>query len=154
MVKLNLVGVDEESAMGFLVDVVCASLPIELSSMERKMLTGFLLLPYERYRHQRFSSHARKKVFKYLKEKYGWNFKYPNLNQKISTLVKKGILYRDEEHQVHLVRSLENLFGKYLKQSSKEEVFRIVVDLPKFRGDFIEKEDSSNIINLYMKKDD
>lgn len=136
MLKINLKGLSNEESMRFLVQLLSTTFPEPLSDMEVKLLAAFMVLPYDKYRHQRFSSHARKKVYKYIRSKYGWEFQYSNLNAKVNALYRKGLLYRDEENQLHLVRTLDNLFYKYIKES--KEVFELQILLPAFKDDFTE----------------
>ena len=103
-----------EDTLRFLVRLISITLPKPLTPKEEETLTEFLLLPYERFRYHRFSQFARRRVFKALKAKSMIAGRQV-LNFRINSLERKGILFRDEEGQLHIVPQLESMFRAYFK---------------------------------------
>lgn len=76
-----------------------------MSATEQKLLTYFLCLDYPKFKYQMFSTVARRKVRAMTRED-GWPVTDVNMNTKISSLIDKGYLYRDEDGIVHLASKL------------------------------------------------
>lgn len=67
-----------------------------LADTETRVLAEFLLLE-EKFKYNRFSKVAKRKVLERLEEKYDWKLSPINLNTKIYSLISKDFLARDED---------------------------------------------------------
>ena len=88
----------------------------KLSPTEILTLKTFMLLPIK-YKHQRFTSPARKIVLNSLAE-MGWKIKAVNLNAKVTSLLTKGYLFRDTDGLLAITPALEKLLTHW-QQNSK-----------------------------------
>jgi len=75
-----------------------------LSEAEIRLLAEFILLP-EKFSYQRFSKHAKDKVLTQCRE-HGWDITRVNLNNKLYSMIGKGILRRDDDSVIYIQTSV------------------------------------------------
>jgi hypothetical protein len=95
-----------------------------MAEMELQAFVYFLMLPFDKFKHQMFSTLARTKVLKAARDD-GWELNRINLNNKLYSLIQKGFLYRDEDNIVHLDKNLM----KALERIHKHKNININFDL-------------------------
>ena len=78
---------------------------------EKQLMIEFLCLPKE-YSYFMFSSQSKKYIKKEFEKRYNLVWTNQNLNNKIYSLIKKGLLFRDSEDQIQ--------FKPYISGSSKK----------------------------------
>lgn len=77
-----------------------------LTETEIQVLIEFILLP-EKFKYQKFSTLAKRKVRELLQTNFSWTLSKENLNNKIYSMIDKNILTRDEDGVIHLVNHLK-----------------------------------------------
>jgi len=78
------------------------------SPLEKKIMIEFLSLP-DKFKYFPFGSIPKKYVREKIKEELGVTWSNQNLNNKVYSLISKGILWRDEDSQVY--------FKPFIKQA-------------------------------------
>lgn len=108
-------GTKKENIYRFLEILDCMQLDEKkrMFPSERKLLTKFLLLPdkYERYR---FSTAGKRVIIDALEEKTGKRIRFQHINNKIYSLIDKGILWRDADSQIYLKKYLKRGLTEFL----------------------------------------
>lgn len=98
-----------------------------LTETEIQVLIEFILLP-EKFKYQRFSTLAKRKVRELLKNNFNWVLSKENLNNKIYAMIDKNILSRDEDGVIHLVKHLrvpiESLINAVTNKERYDIIFR------------------------------
>ena len=84
-----------------------------LTETELLLLKEILLLP-SRYKHHKLSPQARKLMREALSKK-GWVTSRTNFNNKVTSLVSKGYLFKDEDGFLTVSSSIEAIFEKWVK---------------------------------------
>ncbi len=79
-----------------------------ITQTEKDVLIGFFLLDSQKFRYQRFSRLAKKKVIEIFTS-MGQKLTKENLNFKLYRLIDKGYLIRDEDNIVELKEYLNDL---------------------------------------------
>lgn len=96
-----------------------------VTETEIQVVTEFILLP-EKFQYQRFSTLAKRKVRQVLEEDFKWILSKENLNNKIYALIDKGILKRDEDGIIHIVKHLRTPITELLSALQKKERYDII----------------------------
>lgn len=78
---------------------------------EKELMIEFLCLPKD-YAKFRFSTQGKKKVKKNFENRYNINWTNQNLNNKLYSLIRKGLLWRDSEEQIK--------FKPYISESANK----------------------------------
>lgn len=118
--KLKINYKDPSELIFKLLDCVSVALSEDkqLTQAEIKVLVGFMLLD-DKFKWARFSVPAKKRLLLNLKEQ-GVEITSQNLNAKISYLVGKGFIVRDEDNVLYLNPLLEQL-AKMVSREFKGE---------------------------------
>lgn len=118
--KLKINYKDPSELIFKLLDCVSVALSEDkqLTQAEIKVLVGFMLLD-DKFKWARFSVPAKKRLLLNLKEQ-GVEITSQNLNAKISYLVGKGFIVRDEDNVLYLHPLLEQL-AKMVNREFKGE---------------------------------
>lgn len=95
-----------------------------LTDTEIQVLIEFILLP-EKFRYQRFSTLAKRKVREILKNDYSWVLSKENLNNKIYAMIDKDILERDEDGVIHLVKHIRIPVEQLIEALSNKNPYQI-----------------------------
>lgn len=102
----------------------------KLTLSEIEILAEFLTLPRKKFEYQQFSTLAKSKVIANVADK-GWSMSRENLNNKVYSLVKKKILWRDADGVVyfmpHIKKAIEQLRNSV--DSTGKYSFEIVFDV-------------------------
>ena len=102
-----------------------------LTDTEIQVLIEFIMLP-EKFKYQKFSTLAKRKVREILKEEFKWVLSKENLNNKIYAMIDKNILTRDEDGVIHLVNHLKipinSLMDSIQKKKSYDITFRYEIN--------------------------
>jgi hypothetical protein len=78
----------------------------QLSELEIELLILFLSLP-ERFKYHRFSTLAKNKVIETAQEEMNWKLSRINVNNKIYSMIEKGVLVRDEDGVIYLNKQVQ-----------------------------------------------
>jgi hypothetical protein len=78
----------------------------QLSNLEIELLILFLSLP-ERFKYHRFSTLAKNKVIETAKEDMDWKLSRINVNNKIYSMIEKGVLIRDEDGVIYINKQVQ-----------------------------------------------
>lgn len=107
----------KREALFKLLEFISLAMPKQKRATKKEMtlLVDFFLLP-EKFKYHRFSSAARKRLRKTLKES-GNGLAVETINTYIYTLIKKEYLYRDEDRMIYtkplIKKELDNLLESY-----------------------------------------
>lgn len=97
------------------------------TKLERKLLVLFTMLP-DKYKYQRFSSLAKKKIRADVKANENWNLTTQNLNGKLYSLIDKGILRKDADGVIYLKpfieKAVNNIKESYENKTKCDFTFR------------------------------
>lgn len=107
---------------------------------ENKLIAEFLLLPESKFKHQRFSLLAKKRVVQALKEKYGWAVSRENMNNKIYTLIEKGIITRDEDNILYIASPIVRSYSTLVEALDSKQEFNFVFS---FKEQTIDEKDDT-----------
>lgn len=91
-----------------------------LSETEIMVLTEFLLLPSYKFKYQRFGRLARAKVKDNLLEHQNYEISKVNLNNKIYSLIDKGVLWRDTDKVIYVKEYLEKAVSENMLKAIEE----------------------------------
>lgn len=125
--KVKFDNIDDEVFLEKLLDFINLLTPDskKITSLEKKILVLFVLLPEERFKYQRFSTLAKNKVLAMAKER-NWILSKINLNNKIYGLIEKGFLRRDEDAVIYVPDYILKAYFQFLKNKTYE--FNIVLN--------------------------
>lgn len=93
---------------------------------ENKVIVEFLSLPEQKFKHQRFSTLAKKRVLESLKQNHDWDLSRENLNNKIYSLMQKNLITRDEDGVLYFTSTLLRAFATANEALNSKQVFNIV----------------------------
>jgi hypothetical protein len=82
----------------------------KLTDMQREILIEFMALP-EKYKYDRFSTKARKKVVQIVQEKYNKNYVPTWIGTNITRIKNKGYIVLNEDENLDLAISLERILN-------------------------------------------
>lgn len=119
--KVKFNNLNDEEFLEKLLDFINLLTPDEkkITSLEKKVLVLFTLLPEERFKYQRFSTLAKNKVLLMAKER-NWILSKINLNNKIYGLIEKGFLRRDEDSVIYVPDYILKAYNEFIKNKSYE----------------------------------
>ena len=100
--KIKFTSTHEDFIKKYLKVLSALSTNEPLSDLEINILTEFLLLDGDKYKHQRFSSRAKDKVVDALLVKYNLKTQKGNINTKLYLMIGKGYLTRDEDNVIYV----------------------------------------------------
>lgn len=100
---------------------------ILMTDTEIMYLTEFLLLP-EKYKYNRFSKLAKKKVCEALKESKGIEIAITSVNPKLYSLVDKGVIKRDDDGVMYIKDYILNAVLAITKAKATETAYTIGVN--------------------------
>jgi len=106
----------------------------QLTHGEMELIASITILPEEKFKYQRFSMGAKKRVVEHLK------ITIPNINNRIHALTTKGFLRRDEDKVLYLPKHLLNVFSEFQKGSGAAITFK----MPQKKDDTSSNKDNSN----------
>ena len=86
----------------------------KLTDTEIKILSYFLLLDEDKFKHSRFGTVAKKKVAQMAAED-GWTLSNFNITGKLYSLYKKGFLYKDEDGVTYIIKELRGAIAMAVK---------------------------------------
>lgn len=101
----------------------------DLTLAEITMLVEFILLPSHKFKYQRFSTLAKKRVQESLIKHYNWKVSRENLNNKIYSLIEKNVIWRDEDGVLYLSSIFLASAEKALENFENKHEFNIVISL-------------------------
>lgn len=105
---------------------------MRLTPAEAELLVEFLTLP-TKFRYYRFASPAKKVVMRSL------SISLANLNNKIYSLIDKGLIYRDEDRVLYLNKTLEaassSIISNFTSSKNSSITFNITPSEDKERAD-------------------
>lgn len=81
-----------------------------LTTTERNILVEFMLLP-EKYKYDRFSTKARNKVKEIVQTQNNHKYHKTWLGTTLSSITKKGYIYRGVEDSLYLATTLEKILN-------------------------------------------
>lgn len=119
--KVKFNNLNDEEFLEKLLDFINLLTPDEkkITSLEKKALVLFTLLPEERFKYQRFSTLAKNKVLLMAKER-NWILSKINLNNKIYGLIEKGFLRRDEDSVIYVPDYILKAYNEFVNNKSYE----------------------------------
>jgi hypothetical protein len=109
------------------IDFMSIVLPKKATKKEKGLLADFFLLP-KKFEYHRFSSPARKRLRLTL-ESEGRPLAVETINTYISSLVKKGYLYRDEDRIIYTHKHMKKQIDRLLESYEKGEPFKVTLQI-------------------------
>jgi hypothetical protein len=124
---------DKRDALFKLVEYISLAMPDRATNKEMTLLVNFFMLP-DKFKYHRFSSAARKRLKKTLKEQ-GGGLAVETINTYIYSLIRKGYLYRDEDRMIYTKALIKKELDALIEAYDKEEPYSITLKLtPKVDG--------------------
>lgn len=136
MITLTPTIVDLKDALKFFFSCLDVARPkaARLTQSEVDMLVDFIMLP-PKFKYYRFSSPAKKAVIKSSEQKLS----IANINNKLYSLIEKGIIYRDDDKVLYMDKSVEQATSVLVENFSALKPTSIVFNIAP-----VEKEDATS----------
>ena len=127
--KITLNCEDSKQCLKTYFELIQFALPAQkkLSELEIKLLIIFLSLP-EKFKYHRFSTIAKNKAMEIAKEE-NWILSRINVNNKIYSMIDKGVLRRDEDNVIYLNPALQKGVDKLLNRIENKEPMEVTFDI-------------------------
>jgi len=117
----------QRDALLKVIDFMSIVMPKKATNKEKGLLADFFLLP-KKFEYHRFSSPARKRLRMNL-ESLNRPLAVETINTYISSLIKKGYLYRDEDRIIYTNTHMKKQIDKLLKSYENGETFKVTLQI-------------------------
>lgn len=91
----------------------------QLTRGEMELVAAITILPEEKYKYQRFSMSAKKKVIERL------GITIANINNRVHALTTKKFLRRDEDKVLYLPKHILAAYAEFTKDNTASIIFKI-----------------------------
>lgn len=100
----------------------------QLTELEIELLILFLSLP-EKFKYSRFSTLAKNKVIEIAAQEQGWKLSRINVNNKLYSLIDKGVLVRDEDGVIYINKTIDRGISQLIQAIGSNSAMEITFEI-------------------------